>query len=82
MIEHLYYLEQVVNVVSPHGARHRGEGKGQEVRDQRGQPRRLEVDKLDLSWSPRDLGLPLVPVLEQNIRPPEVAVAYDAKLKY
>ena len=64
VIEHLYYLEQVVNVVSPHGARHRGEGEGQEVRDQRGQPRRLEVNKLDLSWSPRDPGLPLVPVLE------------------
>ena len=64
MIEHLYYLEQVVNVVSPHGARHGGEGEGQEVRDKRGQPRRLEVDKLDLSWSPGDPGLPLVPVFE------------------
>ena len=80
MIEHLYYLEKVVNVVSPHGARHGGEGEGQEIRDQGGQPRRLEVDEFDLGRGPADPGLPLVPVFEQNIGPPEVSVAYYAKL--
>ena len=56
------YLKQVVNIVSPHGARHGCKGEGEEVRDQRGQPRRLEVDKLDLGWNSGAPSLPLCTV--------------------
>ena len=64
-----YYLQQVVNVLPPHGARHRGEGEGQDVRDERGEPRGLEVYKFDL-YRVRGLGGAVITVLEQNIGPP------------
>ena len=51
-----------------------GEGEGQQVRHQAGHTARLEVYKLDLQREVVDV------VLEEDVGPPEVAVADDRHL--